>query len=155
MELLGLRTVWNCFVYGHHFFFFFFIVLELLCLWTKCRVTTLFMDRVWNMFVSCCLGFCFVLFLTLWNCSNRGEKEWFCSVYGQGMKLPSLCEQHGPALWAKCTVCGAALSVGTGMHTLSLLCLQRDLRHCPPHTISLFQDVDSKTWTVDGGGLVG
>ena len=69
MELLGLRTVWNCFVYGH---FFFLIVLELLCLWTKCGVTTLFMDRVWNMFV---VVWGFVLFLTLWNCSNRGEKE--------------------------------------------------------------------------------
>lgn len=36
MELLGLRTVWNCFVYGHHFFFFFFY----------CTGTALFMDKV-------------------------------------------------------------------------------------------------------------
>ena len=35
MELLGLRTVWNCFVYGHHFFFFFY-----------CTGTALFMDKV-------------------------------------------------------------------------------------------------------------
>ena len=152
MELLGLRTVWNCFVYGHFFLSLLYwncsvyvqSVVWLLWLWTECG-TCLFVVVVW---VFC---FVFVLFLTLWSCSNRGEKEWICSVYGQGMKLSSPCEQHGPALWAKCTVCGAALSVGTGMHTLSLLFLQRDPRHCPPHTISLFQDVYSKTWTVDGG----
>ena len=55
MELLGLRTVWNCFVYGHFFFY--------------CTGTALFMDKVWCDYsvygqsvehVCCCLGFCFV-----------------------------------------------------------------------------------------------
>ena len=36
MELLGLRTVWNCFVYGHLFYFIFY-----------CTGTALFMDKVW------------------------------------------------------------------------------------------------------------
>ena len=124
VELLCVRTFffllyWNCSVYGQS-------VVWLLCLWTECGTCLLLFGVL----------FCF------WHCGTAltvGKKSesalfmdrvWNCPVCVSSMDL--LCGQSA--------VFGAALSVGTGMHTLSLLTcatVLHTLFHCSKTCIQL------------------